>query len=66
MCDRYPRRQNTGRLIEYDAVPTDDIQMEQVGFYEVWMEFLRLYVMPLQQKVFNGHTKDVSTRGTLK
>ena len=42
-------------------MPTDDIQVEQVGFYEQWMAFLYQYVTPLQQKVFEGHVREVST-----
>ena len=41
-------------------MPTDDIQVEQVGFYRPWMAFLHQYVTPLQQKVFVGHVREVS------
>ncbi|XP_043198093.1 procollagen-lysine,2-oxoglutarate 5-dioxygenase 1-like isoform X1 [Amphibalanus amphitrite] len=51
-------KSKTNRLIKYDPVPTDDIQVEQVGFYDQWMAFLYQYVTPLQQKVFEGHVRE--------
>lgn len=44
----------------YEAVPTRDIHMNQVGLESVWMKFLQLYVRPLQEKVFIGYFHDVS------
>ena len=43
----------------YEAVPTRDIHMKQVNFEKEWLEILRKYVMPLQQKVYIGYTNDV-------
>lgn len=39
----------------YENVPTVDIHMNQVGMEAQWLEFLRLYVEPLQSKVFTGY-----------
>ncbi|CAL8072484.1 unnamed protein product [Orchesella dallaii] len=39
----------------YENVPTVDIHMNQVGMEAQWLEFLRLYVEPLQTKVFTGY-----------
>jgi len=39
----------------YENVPTVDIHMNQVGMEAQWLEFLRLYVEPLQSKVFVGY-----------
>lgn len=44
----------------YEAVPTRDIHMNQVGLEEQWLEFLRLYVSPLQELVFIGYHHNVS------
>lgn len=43
----------------YENVPTRDIHMNQVGFDQSWMEFLRLFVKPLQELVFTGYYHDV-------
>ncbi|KAJ8973615.1 hypothetical protein NQ317_003245 [Molorchus minor] len=42
----------------YEAVPTRDIHMTQVGFDNHWLYFLKKYVQPLQQKVFLGYYHD--------
>ncbi|XP_046984159.1 procollagen-lysine,2-oxoglutarate 5-dioxygenase [Schistocerca americana] len=42
----------------YENVPTRDIHMKQVGLDPQWMEFLRLYVRPLQELVFLGYIHD--------
>ncbi|KAJ8961210.1 hypothetical protein NQ318_008893 [Aromia moschata] len=42
----------------YEAVPTRDIHMNQVGFEKHWLHFLKKYVLPLQQKVFIGYFHD--------
>lgn len=42
----------------YEAVPTRDIHMNQVGLEQVWLKFLQLYVKPLQEKVFIGYYHD--------
>ena len=44
----------------YESVPTRDIHMKQVGMEEQWLHFLKTYVMPLQQRVFEGYWNDVS------
>jgi len=43
----------------YEAVPTRDIHMNQVGLEGHWLEFLRSYVQPIQKNVFIGYTHDV-------
>ncbi|XP_013392391.1 procollagen-lysine,2-oxoglutarate 5-dioxygenase 1 isoform X2 [Lingula anatina] len=42
----------------YENVPTRDIHMNQVGFERHWLHFLRVYVQPVQQKVFVGYYHD--------
>ncbi|KAG5672352.1 hypothetical protein PVAND_002485 [Polypedilum vanderplanki] len=42
----------------YEAVPTRDIHMNQVGLEPLWLKFLQLYVRPLQEKVFIGYYHD--------
>ncbi|XP_050088585.1 procollagen-lysine,2-oxoglutarate 5-dioxygenase isoform X1 [Anopheles aquasalis] len=42
----------------YEAVPTRDIHMNQVGLEQVWLKFLQLYIRPLQEKVFTGYFHD--------
>lgn len=42
----------------YEAVPTRDIHMNQVGLEEIWLKFLQTYVKPLQEKVFIGYFHD--------
>ncbi|KAL4221290.1 Procollagen-lysine [Mactra antiquata] len=42
----------------YENVPTDDIHMTQINMQNEWLEFLRKYVSPLQQKVFPGYYHD--------
>jgi hypothetical protein len=39
----------------YENVPTVDIHMNQVGYDAQWLEFMRLYVEPLQAKVYTGY-----------
>ena len=43
----------------YEAVPTRDIHMKQVGLEEMWLEFLRLYVRPLKQQAYLDFDQDV-------
>lgn len=43
----------------YEAVPTRDIHMNQVGLEKHWLEFLRSYVLPIQKKAFIGYIHDV-------
>ncbi len=33
--------------------------MRQVGFEDEWLEFLELYVMPLQEAAYLGYASDV-------
>ncbi|XP_018319536.1 procollagen-lysine,2-oxoglutarate 5-dioxygenase 3 isoform X2 [Agrilus planipennis] len=42
----------------YEAVPTRDIHMKQVGFDEQWLFFLKKYVLPLTEHVFTGYSHD--------
>ncbi|VVC41556.1 Hypothetical protein CINCED_3A018714 [Cinara cedri] len=42
----------------YEAVPTRDIHMNQVGLEKHWLEFLRSYVQPIQKTVFVGYNHD--------
>ena len=39
----------------YEAVPTRDIHMNQIGFDEEWLYVLDFYVRPLQEAVFTGY-----------
>lgn len=45
----------------YESVPTRDIHMRQIGLHEMWLFFLREYVMPVQQKQFIGYEHDPPT-----
>jgi len=51
---------NTDPRLEggYESVPTRDIHMKQIGMEEQWLSFLKTYVMPLQQRVFEGYWND--------
>lgn len=53
---------NKDRRLEsgYEAVPTRDIHMNQVGLEPLWLKILQDYVRPLQEKVFIGYFHDVS------
>ncbi|VDI45671.1 Hypothetical predicted protein [Mytilus galloprovincialis] len=46
----------------YENVPTVDIHMNQIGFEDVWLQFIRLYARPLQRKVFIGYKGGGGTR----
>jgi len=39
----------------YEAVPTRDIHMNQIGFDDEWLYILNTYVRPLQESVFIGY-----------
>lgn len=39
----------------YEAVPTRDIHMNQVGLEPLWLRFLKDYVRPLQEAAFTGY-----------
>lgn len=45
----------------YEAVPTRDIHMNQVGLERQWLNFLKDYIRPLQEKIFIGYYHDVSS-----
>lgn len=47
----------------YESVPTRDIHMKQVGLHEMWLEFLREYVMPIQLKEYIGYEHDPPAAG---
>lgn len=42
----------------YESVPTRDIHMKQVGLHEMWLTFLKEYVMPVQLKEYIGYEHD--------
>lgn len=42
----------------YEAVPTRDIHMNQVGLEQIWLQFLRDYVRPVQEKIYTGYYHD--------
>ncbi|XP_017783808.1 PREDICTED: procollagen-lysine,2-oxoglutarate 5-dioxygenase 1 isoform X2 [Nicrophorus vespilloides] len=42
----------------YEAVPTRDIHMNQVGWEPHWLYFLQQYIRPLQELVFTGYFHD--------
>lgn len=46
----------------YEAVPTRDIHLKQVGLDTLWLRFLDYIVRPLQEKVFMGYHHIVSAR----
>ncbi|EDV97127.1 GH16659, partial [Drosophila grimshawi] len=39
----------------YEAVPTRDIHMRQVGLDQVYLKFLQMFVRPLQERIFTGY-----------
>ncbi|EDW70891.1 procollagen-lysine,2-oxoglutarate 5-dioxygenase [Drosophila virilis] len=39
----------------YEAVPTRDIHMRQVGLDTLYLKFLQIFVRPLQERVFTGY-----------
>jgi len=43
----------------YETVPTVDIHMNQVEYRNEWLDILRAYIQPLQQRVFEGYNNDV-------
>lgn len=43
----------------YEAVPTRDIHMNQVGLEPMWLKFLQIYVRPLQESVYMGYFHNV-------
>lgn len=53
---------NSDKRLEggYEAVPTRDIHMNQVGLEPLWLKFLQIYVKPLQEAVYLGYFHDVS------
>lgn len=49
----------------YEAVPTRDIHMTQVGLQSMYLKFLQLYVRPLQEAAFMGYYHNVSVSDSL-
>lgn len=45
----------------YENVPTRDIHMNQIGYEQHWLYFLRQYITPMQEKIFIGYYQDVSS-----
>lgn len=45
----------------YENVPTVDIHMKQVNWETHWLEFLRKFILPMQQKIFTGYYHDPPT-----
>lgn len=43
----------------YEAVPTRDIHMTQVDLQEMWLHFLKLYVKPLKDIVYQDPDTEV-------
>lgn len=43
----------------YEAVPTRDIHMSQVGLDRHWLAILKDFVRPLQEMVFIGYYHNV-------
>lgn len=39
----------------YEAVPTRDIHMKQVGLERLYLKFLQMFVRPLQERAFTGY-----------
>ena len=44
----------------YENVPTVDIHMNQIGFQQHWLYFLREFVLPMNSKLYEGYTSEVS------
>lgn len=42
----------------YENVPTRDIHMNQVGYEQHWLFFLREYIRPVQERVYTGYYHD--------
>lgn len=42
----------------YENVPTRDIHMNQVGYEQQWLYFLREYVRPVQERAYTGYYHD--------
>ena len=43
----------------YEAVPTRDIHMRQIGLQDEWLDFLENYVQPLQEVAYTGYASEV-------
>ena len=43
----------------YEAVPTRDIHMRQIGLQDEWLDFLENYVQPLQELAYTGYASEV-------
>ncbi|XP_062612335.1 multifunctional procollagen lysine hydroxylase and glycosyltransferase LH3-like [Saccostrea cucullata] len=42
----------------YENVPTVDTHMNQIGLEKQWLQFLKVYISPLQEKAFAGYHSD--------
>jgi len=42
----------------YESVPTRDIHFRQVGLHQMWLYFMRQFVMPIQMKEYVGYEHD--------
>ena len=45
----------------YENVPTVDIHTNQIGWEQQWLHILSHYVKPLNAKVFEGYSSEVSS-----
>ena len=54
------KNQDTRLQGGYENVPTRDIHMNQIGYEQHWLYFLRQYITPMQEKIFVGYYHDVS------
>lgn len=46
----------------YESVPTRDIHLKQVGLDQLWLYFLKVYIRPMQEKIYTGYVHDVSNK----
>ena len=38
----------------YEAVSNREVHMKQIGMEKIWLRFIKQYVQPLQERVFEG------------
>ena len=38
----------------YEAVSNREVHMKQIGMEKMWLRFIKQYVQPLQERVFEG------------
>ncbi len=41
--------------------PTVDTHMSQLGWHRHWLHFLKTFVQPIQEKIFDGYRVEVSS-----